>query len=331
MKEIIFILKDGTANIDQIGGTDSYLRRLIKVIGKKKVELVYKSNTNEIIEIDNICIQRFDKILKIYGYLKKKPSAIKIISNLNFFEKIILLPLKKRYLLNFFYPKNLLIHLFKYIEINFFGYISIIVPSLRLKKIFNKWHKSIIWLPPIIPDKYKPDNTLKRNKFSFIGRADLRKGLKNFLYFKKKFPKYNWYISLIKIDKDYNNTEIEYLLKTEKINWRDRSKFNYNIEKALIKDLQTTKVFFQPYETLDSTVDLPLLILEAQACGCVVISNNIDKRYLCYTSRKLNQKFNLQKFLENLPSNKNIIKCSKKIRNLYSSSHVREEFFKIVK
>lgn len=330
MCEVFFILKDGTANLDQIGGTDSYLRRLIDAHGREKVELIYlSSKRSEVIE-NGLKITKFTCCDDIYQYLKDESKTPKIITNISMRDKFKLSRLDNTILLNFFFPKNIIIWIARIIELRLFGYKHILVPSVRLHKIFGKLHRSVIWLPPIIPDYYKLNRDVKKDKFSFIGRADPRKGLIEFLELKRQIPEKNWYLSLIKIDSDYESGVLKKTLENENVKWRDRKNYSHALELNLIKELQETKVFFQTYQSLDSTVDLPLLLLEAQACGCVVITKNIDKYYANECCIILDHDIDTENFFEKLPSCDQIEANSNIIRETYGPSKVIQIFQRIL-
>jgi glycosyltransferase involved in cell wall biosynthesis len=330
MCEVFFILKDGTANLDQIGGTDSYLRRLVNAHGRERIELLYlSSERSEVIE-DRLKIKKFTCSTDIYQYLKDKTKTPKIITNIPMRDKLILSRLDNTILLNFFYPKNAMIWIARIIELKLFQYKHILVPSTRLLKKFKKFHHSVIWLPPIIPESYLINEEVKKDKFSFIGRADPRKGLLEFLDLKRKFPEKSWYLSLIKIDRDFRESTLNKTLRNETVNWRDRKKYSHTQELNLIRELQETKVFFQTYQSLDSTVDLPLLLLEAQACGCVVITKNIDKFYANECCIILEKGINAETFFKKIPSRERIEANAKIVRETFGQSKVTQTFQQIL-
>ena len=72
--------------------------------------------------------------------------------------------------------------------------------------------------------------------------------------------------------------EIRNWLKTQKeIKYVevDRQSYSKLAEKKVMDILKRTHVFIQPYQTLDSTLDTPLLLLEAMASLCAVITTPV--------------------------------------------------------
>ena len=97
--------------------------------------------------------------------------------------------------------------------------------------------------------------------------------------------------------------------------------------------------FLQPYNDLLSTVDLPLLILEAQACGCIVLTTlpkELDS-YITYPSLSF-MKFKVRKYHEYMLKNKsidkninNMQKMVNKVKQNYSELVILKKFISILR
>ena len=104
---------------------------------------------------------------------------------------------------------------------------------------------------------------------------DLRKGILQVLSALKKGIIDDVKISYIKHQYDPGVLLLEKELLRIGGNFREVNQQSYSIkvESELIDELNEIQIFLQSYESLDSTVDMPLLILEALACGCSVVTN----------------------------------------------------------
>lgn len=160
-----------------------------------------------------------------------------------------------------------------------------VVKELRKKKI------PAIWLPPPVPDYYFsiPRNREIKNKLviSFIGRIDPNKGLKKVMeVFKglQKAPESKG-LFVFKISGYFNHNQKSSIVihnelrKLRNIEYSAQShtscKYSTAAEKQLRDFLSKTDILLLPYTNLKGTLDLPLLLLEGLAAGCVVISTDV--------------------------------------------------------
>ena len=165
-------------------------------------------------------------------------------------------------------------------------------------------------LPPIVPKKYFDIgrskitegnilNTTNKLNVIFIGRLDPKKGINKIIKILKDNDLnkiLNWTISTIIIESDKNNKNIlDQLSKIDNINFifNDRQKYSLSIENKVCDLLRENSVFVQPYENLKTTVDLPLLILESQAAGCILLTTlpEILNNYLIGESKAFGIEF----------------------------------------
>ena len=111
-----------------------------------------------------------------------------------------------------------------------------------------------------------------------MGRIDISKGIKETIeIFKslKNNPKLEFAIYGIHMLEDKKGIEIYNWLKKQtdiKYVTIDRKKYSPEMEEQTQRILKETDIFIQPYKKLSSTIDTPVLLLEAMASLCVVIT-----------------------------------------------------------
>lgn len=159
---------------------------------------------------------------------------------------------------------------------------TIICVSPRLYKSLKKYVKNVELIFPPVPKNYflkieeKPKN--KKIKVTFLGVIYPDKGIdeviKIFLALKDD-PKFEFAIYAIYEPRNKNSIEIRNWLKNQNhINYFEVDRYSYtpaveDMVRALLRD---TDIFIQPYRSLGATVDIPLLLLEAMASLCAVIT-----------------------------------------------------------
>ena len=143
-------------------------------------------------------------------------------------------------------------------------------------------------LPPPIPSSYYGVESTKISCFEsdlinvvFVGRLDFGKGIDEVIAIMtllSKDPKYCCSIYGIHFPNDSYGQKIHNDLSNQNvINYYpvERSKFSEDIEYNTGQILTKADIFLQPYKSISSTVDAPLLIYEAMAALCVVITRNV--------------------------------------------------------
>ena len=166
-----------------------------------------------------------------------------------------------------------------------------------------------IFLPPIIPEEYfeigyakakkRISNNTEKIRALFLGRLDPRKGISDLISLinlSQLKDKIIWKVSGILIEKDFGNLEAyEALSNIDSVNFikENRNEHSNDTESRVLSLFEKSDYFLQPYKSLSSTVDLPLLLLEAQASGCIVITTlpNILNEYLYGKSFAISKDF----------------------------------------
>lgn len=154
--------------------------------------------------------------------------------------------------------------------------------SPRLQTYLSARYKQTVLLLPPVPENYFLRSSDKSDsgpvQITFIGRIDSGKGILETLELFDQISGspdtvLNLYGTYWKNDKTAVKIHKE-LLSQEKINYFPVEFRGYNdtVENLIQSALKKTDVFVQPYRYLSSTIDTPLLILEAMASLDAVIT-----------------------------------------------------------
>mgnify|MGYP001191243073 CR=1 FL=1 len=314
---IKFLSLSHTFDINQIGGTDSYMRRLSDALidrGHKVEWIFYESNEDTKIQINNLEIKKYKYFRDALEDFCKDGNSVCIVCYLKPFDRFRLFKLRLKvdlnlYSLSWFYPDSLPKKFLRILETSFIKYKGIICVSKRLNAFHNKIGCKSYFLPPIIPDEFfeigyeklkrKEKHPSSRINALFLGRLDPRKGIFDVISLldnKKMMNILNWTISGILIEKDKGNVEALNRIKSfSNINFfkEERGQYTKDVDERVKSFFLDADIFFQPYRSLSSTVDLPLLLLESQAAGCIVLTSlpDILNTYLYGSSKAIENDF----------------------------------------
>lgn len=287
----------------QIGGTENFVRRLsIKLLeeGHKVDYLLYRADEDrELIQyginlrytktfdsaLDLIKTEKYEHVISIYLLPKDRIRYAIFRKNQS--------KLVKFHLIYFNWPDSVIKRYLYLNEAKFFPYNGkLFCISKRQYDYVSRWTKNAVYLLPPAPEKYflkpeeKPIN--KKIKITFLGRIDPGKGIGEVIeIFKalKNDSRFECSIYGIHIPEHKESVEIHNWLKKQKdIKYIeiDRQKYSPAVEEFVKNVLKETDIFIQPYQRLSSTIDTPLLLLEAMASLCAVITKpfgNISEIY----------------------------------------------------
>ena len=357
MSSVTFIADLNCFSLQNIGGTDSYMRRLTEVLLENdfNINFVYcNTKFKRNYRYKNINIYELPNIKSVTKFIKNMDNIFICYLNLSdrmkfFFYKKFFCYKKKIFLILFFFPDSCLKKIFRVIEFVSIRYTAIVCVSKRINQFAQKYYGKSYFLPPIIPDSYikkglsklKESSNKKLNNALFLGRIDKRKGILEVLKI-AKFTKdfINWTISGIKIDSDKPQSILKELKEIDYIKFimNNREEYKSTIEDDVIEYFYKNDFFLQPYKNLKSTVDLPLLILEAQACGCIVITSlpELLNDYLIYPSIAFKNfdpsevKDYILNFQKNSDVNQSIKLAISNIKSNYSNKIILKKFIKIL-
>jgi len=302
MKIAFFGLKEAL-DYFQIGGTESFVRRL-------SVELIRNG-----IGVDYVLYGGRENMELKYSeinlnYFKTFKDALNLIEDrkYNHVVTIYLLP-KDRLEYALFRRSNAQLALFHFVYFNWSD--SLIKRALYFNearlfpyngKLFyiskrqydyvKRWAKNAVYLLPPVPDEYFLEPEEKpvddKIKITFLGRIDPGKGINEVIEIFKSLKddrRFECSIYGIHIPEHKESFKIHNWLKNEKdIKYIevDRQKYSPEVEEFVINVLRETDILLQPYQRLSSTIDTPLLLLEAMASLCAVITKpfgNIPEIY----------------------------------------------------
>ncbi|MEM2175479.1 MAG: glycosyltransferase family 4 protein [Candidatus Micrarchaeia archaeon] len=295
---IVFFSLAGTFDYFQIGGTDSFVRRITKGLLNLDNNLYiswifYNSKEEkEIKHLPNFASKYFKNLKDALDYIyATKPEHV-IACYIKPQDRILFAKFRNLaknicfHSIPFFYPHSSLKRFLKFFEYFIFPYNGkIFCVSKRQYEYIKKFAKHVVYLLPPVPESYfltpeeKPIN--ERINIAFIGRIDPRKGIKEVIEIfttLKKNDRFDLTIYGIHIPWDKEGLKIHNWLSNQKeikyISF-DRQKYSEKIESRLIEILKTTDIIILPYKTLDSSIDTPLLLLESMASLCVVLTTPV--------------------------------------------------------
>ena len=306
--KITFVAAKGTYDYTQIGGTDSFVRRLTAGILENdkniKIEwLFYNSKKEDIINHSSRFVSKyflsFDDLLE---YISEEKPAHVVCGWIYPSDRLKFADFRKNnrsilfHKLEFFYPKNLLVKSIKISEYLLYPYNgNIYCVSKRLFNFVKKWCNNVVYLLPPVPEDYfltpeqKPVNN--KIKITFLGRTDPRKGITEVIGLFKILKDNSHfectiYGTYIRDDKEAFNIR-NWLKRQDEITYveHERQNFTPSIEEKVRQILKETDVFVQPYRSLDSTLDTPLLLLEAMASLCAVVTTAVGDVPALYGNR----------------------------------------------
>lgn len=298
IKKVIFFALDDTFDFDQIGGTDSYMRRLSKLLiglGLEVVWVFYGAHKYSKVSHEDVNVIKFEYFKDAVEYSISNSGSFLVTCFIKPIDRFRMikhrLALRKNQIklisLSFFYPDTFIKKVLRKIELKLVKYDDVICVSKRLYSFNEDIIDTVHYLPPIIPDAYfniglsKLSNKKNENKqvnALFLGRLDPRKGINEVIAILENdilSKQIHWTVSGIYIPEDKGNIEALNRLKNfDNVAFNEENRIAYSdkVENRVLDFFLNNDIFIQPYRTLASTVDLPLLILEAQAAGCITFT-----------------------------------------------------------
>lgn len=279
----------------RIGGAESYIRRLALGLvehGHLVDYIMYGANENRQIipndfQVKLIYVKEFKKALQLlnensydvivnmYIHPKYRPIFYGFrVKNRNrmLFSTILFSPFKS----------NLKLFLGGY---DLKSYDKVFVVSKRIKDQLDKKAINAKLLNPPVSDIFfevaksrKPPQE-RHIKVGYIGRADYGKGFDLVLeafenldkrFFVPKIMTYAWKNETFLLEKAKKS-------KNVKVEISDYKNFTPAIEKRICNFLATIDILVLPYRTLDTTLDLPMSVIEGRITGAKVLTTDIHE------------------------------------------------------
>lgn len=289
--KIAFIGFENSFDYFQIGGVESFVRRLAFGFNRERIEvdyILYGCAENKELRLGGLTFRYFKSLKDALGLVSRKYDQV---------ITIYLLPKDrlryaffrrkhngiKFHFIYFSWPDSLIKRRLYFAEARFFPYNGkLFCISKRQYEHVSKWAKNAVYLLPPVPTDYflKPEEKPVNNriKVNFLGRIDPRKGINEVINIFKELKRDNRFectIYGIHIPEDISSLEIhnwlksqEYLVYVEV----DRKKYTPAVDDFVRDVLKETDIFIQPYQRLSSSIDTPLLLLEAMASLCTIIT-----------------------------------------------------------
>lgn len=287
----------------QIGGTESFVRRLTEGLVGSGAEVDYvmygSSERHEV---------KLSAVFKLRYFVRFEDALAFLSNNYDHIVTIYLFPLdrlkfarfRKRYgndiKFHFVYlgwPDLSIKRWFYFAEAKLFPYNGrLLCISRRQYRHLRQSLGNVTYLMPPVPENFfiEPEDKPihEKIKITFLGRIDVGKGIEDVIEIFKvlnKSSRFECSIYGIHIRENKKSLMLHNWLKEQdEINYIeiDRQNYSRNVEEMVSGVLRESDIFIQPYKRLSSTIDTPLLLLEAMASLCVVITKpfgNIPEIY----------------------------------------------------
>lgn len=356
-----FVGMASAINLSHVGGTESIVRRLLEAgqdSGAISFEVVLIGKKSEYQSVHK-GVRYFDNLNEAISYFESREGMDIIIKMyLPFFERLKFLLYRLRSKKRFYVILTSWGRGVKRLSLIFdaiiYGYNGgIICISKRQHDFLKKFFKKVFFVLPPVPNTYFQDmGKLVKKDYDlvFVGRLDLSKGIDIvvdvFEILLEKYPDLNIAIYGIRFSgDDYSRSMHEYLL-SDNCNIKyypvERKNYSTELEAASSEVLKRAKVFVQPYNNVYGTIDSPLLVLEAMASGCVVLTSQEDNLKGLYGDSDLYIPSSTESVRENLLLSaekmlfssecysEEIKRCTKQVNSLrFKSSEVLSDYVKI--
>jgi glycosyltransferase involved in cell wall biosynthesis len=290
--KIAFFGPSNSFDYYQIGGTNSYIRRLSKELQLKHDccidYIIYGSEQKDIFHMPRFYSRYFTTFNNAINALMEYDHVVTVYLPVHDVIKYgIFCQQQKKHLIfhmmywvwpESFFKRNLMIFINAKIPIN--GVSFTVSPRLFVNMSRKRLNCQLL-MPPVPINFFltpQEKSNSKKTRVTFIGRIDIGKGVLEILKMFKTL-KYNPNIQL-KFYGTFWEQDIRALEIHESLSNQNSFEYipvNFNgysdeVDKMVCDALRDTDIFLQPYRKLSSTIDMPVLILEAMASLCAVIT-----------------------------------------------------------
>lgn len=297
--QITFFGTADTFGYDRIGGTDSSIRRLsthLATAADVEVRGVfYGADQERTVEpLEGVRFDYFTDLGAALEVLAASAPDHVVATYVRPRDRLTFARFRRRqagstafHRLIFFYPEALFPRVLKFLEVRLFPYDTVFCVSQRMVESVSKFAdpERVVYLPPPVDRSYfvDPDEKSGTEKIdvAFIGRVDPRKGVVEVLDLYEELvadDRYRFSIYGTVIEHDEEAVALrDRIAEDPAIEYTeiDRHGYTPEVDEWVREELRATDVFVQPYRTLDSTVDTPLLLLESMASLCAVLTRPV--------------------------------------------------------
>jgi len=294
----------GTFDFHQVGGTDSYVRRLsLGCLAQEpgmQIEWVFYGPRGrrpaEETPAPGLTVQRLERFEEAMAHLRDGRFDHVVVAQLRPADRLRLRPARdlcgsRAHRLEFFFGRGPLRRWLKFRQVRRAGLDgTVFCASGRIQRYLAGLGCRAMLLPPPVPAEYfdAPAPADRRApgqpaKLLFLGRIDPRKGAAaamELMTALARAGRYRCEIRGIRIAADPPAQRLHRrLLDQSAVPYVpiERQGWSASLETQTVEALGAADIFVQPYCTLDSTVDTPLLLLEAMARGCAVLTTPVGE------------------------------------------------------
>jgi glycosyltransferase involved in cell wall biosynthesis len=293
MSKVIFIDASRSLQLSNIGGTNSIVRRLIHELPlDEKVVLldINGKNSDFICLSENVRYKSFSGLFGLLRYLTLEDPSSVIDIYLHPFERLVYGVFRIFYRKHWYgkiycsWPDSKLKRLLSFADAIFFRYNGpVFCVTERQKGFLEKFFvKTALKMWPPIPKEYfkistSVDQPGEPIVITWIGRLDKGKGadlafniLENFL----GDGRFELRVLAHSVHNDLSMSIPKNLLNQPncKIQEVQYNGYDESLDKQVSDLLKSTTIFISPYRLLSSTIDCPMLIQEAAAANCIIVS-----------------------------------------------------------
>lgn len=273
----------------QIGGTESYIRRLSKGLLDLGSKVAYVMYDEETLSDSSKFAEGIE--LKYYSCYR---DAVKEVRS-GAYDLVITVYLHPKYRLNYYLFRKgqsrgmkfgvFLFSLFRTrlkLNVSLFELVSydvVFAISDKIRMQLEKYGIKAFKLNPPVPDFFfglveKDKTSTDKTRIGYIGRADYGKGFDIALKVMGSLDTARFDCSVLTYawpEKDFDIAKLAGNCKSVSFIINEYNSYSPEIEESISKYLKTIDVIFLPYRTLDTTIAVPLSIIEGLAAGCRVI------------------------------------------------------------
>lgn len=273
----------------QIGGTESFVRRLASgliELGHEATYVMYGASKKQLITpegfnanlyyeqrfeeaLDHLRNEGFELVISTYIHPRHRPGFLLFRRNQKkdtHFSTIMFSPFRSK--------TKLLLG-----SMDLHSYDSVFVVSERIKKQIARLGVRSEVLPPPVSDvffeaaKKRTPSQDDRIRVGYIGRADYGKGFDIAVEVMKSLDETRFAPSILTYswpEKDYEISTDEFEKSGIRFEITQYAKYSNQIEGKVVDFLKENDIMLFPYRTLDTTIDVPLSVVEAIVSGCIV-------------------------------------------------------------
>lgn len=302
---INFFGLQGSFDFNQIGGTDSYFRRIGLSLVKAgyNISFVHYGCDHDLVEqpIPGITVHRFCAFEDALGYLASQKGTV-LVNAVNKKDRLSFIRFRyqMKHNIRFYfvasgYPEMFVSRQLRFMEAALYPYNGgAFCMSPRLVGTLRHLRNRAILLLPPVPEHYYIDSKDKSDNgrlvVTYMGRTISGKGVDEaFEVFCRlqedptidtNIHGYIWPVG---------HGHEDYSIHKQLIN-QSRIKYCYGqykgwspaVDEKVADILRKTDILLLPYRHLNSTIDMPLMLLEGMAAGCCVITRPLGDMPIVY-------------------------------------------------